>query len=158
MIAAIADKKVQRSQLKWKPLSNDRSDRSVRSVRSIAIIWKPALSLDRTDPGFPKFKFNLNFFRVIELNNEYETTEIKFKPRTNLSREIGDESPRITESEFETQVSFLLLRSFVFSSLPSLIPKAFLPSALRNQTSHFCLDLNGHLVNDFLSSSINKLH
>lgn len=70
MNAAIADKKVQRSLLIWKPLSNDRSDHmeTERPWISKVQISKHFLSI-------------FNFIQVIELNNEYETTEIKLKPR-----------------------------------------------------------------------------
>ena len=149
MIAAIADKKK----------FSDRCSYGNHSPTIAAIIWKP------NGPWISKVQISkhflsiFNFIQVIELNNEYETTEIKLKPRRkfvawNSRRKSAHNGIRVRES-----LSFLFLRQFVLSSLPSLISKAFLPSALWNQTSHFYSDLNEHLVNDFLSSwSINKLH
>ena len=149
MIAAIADKKSS-------AIVAHMETTLQRSQRSYG---------NRTDPGFPKVQISkhflsiFNFIQVIELNNEYETTEIKLKPRRkfvawNSRRKSAHNGIRVRES-----LSFLFLRQFVLSSLPSLISKAFLPSALWNQTSHFYSDLNEHLANDFLSSwSINKLH
>ena len=71
MIAAIADKKSS-------AIVAHMETTLQRSQRSYG---------NRTDPGFPKVQISkhflsiFNFIQVIELNNEYETTEIKLKPR-----------------------------------------------------------------------------